>query len=207
MTGARRRLPKSLPPIDSTRVLDRELVIQNGIYRLPEERQETARYYFFSFRYTIESDETSLGTWTACLNASARSLAPRPESLLDAVRDDLEEDPRFERDGEDLYTEVLVTYAQLALGANVDVPMVAGSVTLQVPAGTQSGQVFNLRGRGLPRINSSSSGDLHVRLQLWTPDSLTDEEMALIHRLGEVQKVPPARPKGLWSKIRESLGA
>ena len=120
---------------------------------------------------------------------------------------EVEEDPRFERDGEDLYTEVLVTYAQLALGANVDVPMVAGSVTLQVPAGTQSGQVFNLRGRGLPRINSSSSGDLHVRLQLWTPDNLTDEEIALIHRLGEVQKVPPARPKGLWSKIRESLGA
>jgi len=120
---------------------------------------------------------------------------------------EVEEDPRFERDGEDLYTEVLVTYAQLALGANVDAPMVTGSVTLQVPAGTQSGQVFNIRGRGLPRINSSSTGDLHVRLQLWTPESLSDEEAALIRRLSEVQKVPPARPKGLWSKIRESLGA
>jgi molecular chaperone DnaJ len=120
---------------------------------------------------------------------------------------EVEEDPRFERDGEDLYTEVLVTYAQLALGANVDAPMVSGSVTLQVPAGTQSGQVFNIRGRGLPRINSSSTGDLHVRLQLWTPESLSDEEAALIRRLSEVQKVPPARPKGLWSKIRESLGA
>jgi molecular chaperone DnaJ len=120
---------------------------------------------------------------------------------------EVEEDPRFERDGEDLYTEVLVTYAQLALGANVDAPMVTGSVTLQVPAGTQSGQVFNIRGRGLPRINSSSTGDLHVRLQLWTPESLSDEESVLIRRLGEVQNVPPARPKGLWSKIRESLGA
>jgi molecular chaperone DnaJ len=120
---------------------------------------------------------------------------------------EVEEDPRFERDGEDLYTEVLVTYAQLALGANVDAPMVSGSVMLQVPAGTQSGQVFNLRGRGLPRINSSSFGDLHVRLQLWTPENLSDEESALIRRLSEVQKVPAARPKGLWSKIRESLGA
>ena len=120
---------------------------------------------------------------------------------------EVEEDSRFERDGEDLYTEVLVTYPQLALGATVDVPMVAGSVNLQVPAGTQSGQVFNLRGRGLPRINSSSSGDLHVRLQLWTPDTLSDEEVALVRRLGEVQQVPAARPKGLWSKLRESLGA
>jgi molecular chaperone DnaJ len=120
---------------------------------------------------------------------------------------EVEEDPRFERDGEDLYTEVLVTYAQLALGANVDVPMVSGTVTLQVPPGTQSGQVFNLRGRGLPRINSSSSGDLHVRLQLWTPDAFSEEEEKLIRRLSELQAVPSPRPKGLWSKIRESLGA
>jgi molecular chaperone DnaJ len=120
---------------------------------------------------------------------------------------EVEEDQRFERDGEDLYTEVLVTYAQLAVGANVEVPMVTGTVSLQVPAGTQSGQVFNLRGRGLPRINSSSMGDLHVRLQLWTPETLSDEEAALIRRLAEIQQVPEARPKGLWSKLKESLGA
>jgi len=120
---------------------------------------------------------------------------------------EVEEDPRFERDGEDLCTEILVTYPQLALGANVEVPMVTGTVSLQVPGGTQSGQVFNLRGRGLPRINSSSMGDLHVRLQLWTPDTLTAEESSLIQRLGEVQQVPAPRPKGLWSKLKESLGA
>ena len=120
---------------------------------------------------------------------------------------EVEEDPRFERDGEDLYTEVLVTYPQLALGANVEVPMVAGTVTLQVPPGTQSGQVFNLRGRGLPRINSSAAGDLHVRLQLWTPESFSEEEDKLLRRLSELQTVPDPRPKGLWSKIRESLGA
>jgi len=130
--------------------------------------------------------------------------APRGDIL---VVFEVEEDQRFERDGEDLYTEVLVTYPQLVLGANVDVPMVTGSVNLQVPPGTQSGQVFNLRGRGLPRINSSSTGDLHVRLQLWTPDNLSDEEQRLIGRLGEMQAVPAPRPKGLWSKIRESLGA
>jgi molecular chaperone DnaJ len=120
---------------------------------------------------------------------------------------EVEEDARFERDGEDLYTEVLVTYPQLVLGANVEVPMVAGTVTLQVPAGTQSGQVFNLRGRGLPRINSTSTGDLHVRLQLWTPDAVSEEEESLLKRLGELQQIPEGRPKGLWSKLKESLGA
>jgi molecular chaperone DnaJ len=120
---------------------------------------------------------------------------------------EVEEDPRFERDGEDLYCEVLVTYPQLALGADVEVPMVTGTVTLHVPPGTQSGQVFNLRGRGLPRINSSSTGDLHVRLQLWTSDALSEEETVLIRRLGELQTVPEGRPKGFWSKVKESLGA
>lgn len=120
---------------------------------------------------------------------------------------EVEEDPRFERDGEDLYTEILVTYPQLALGANVDVPMVTGTVTLQIPASTQSGQVFNLRGRGLPRINSTSMGDLHVRLQLWIPDNLSAEESALIQQLAALQTVPAPRHKGLWSKLKESLGA
>ena len=135
---------------------------------------------------------------------SDRVAGPRGDIL---VVFEVEEDPRFERDGEDLYTEVLVTYPQLALGANVDVPMVGGTVTLQIPPATQSGQVFNLRGRGLPRINSSSMGDLHVRLQLWTPEDLTEAESALIRQLGEMQKVPAPRPKGLWSKLKESLGA
>jgi molecular chaperone DnaJ len=121
---------------------------------------------------------------------------------------EVEEDPRFERDGEDLYCEVLVTYPQLVYGADVDVPTVDASVTLHVPPRTESGQVFHLRGRGLPRVNASGTGDLHVRLQLFTPESLTEEEETLIKRLGEIQKAPiQRRAKSFWSKVKESLGA
>jgi molecular chaperone DnaJ len=119
------------------------------------------------------------------------------------------DDPRFERDGEELYTEVLVTYPQLALGADIVVPTVTSSATVKMPPGTQSGQVFHLRGRGLPRVNASGTGDLHVRVQLWTPDRLTDDERTLIERLGEVQKSVPldSRGKGFWAKMKEALGA
>jgi len=119
------------------------------------------------------------------------------------------DDPRFERDGEDLYTEVLATYPQLALGSQVSVPTVAGHTTLDVPAGTQSGHVFHLRGRGLPRVNAGGTGDLHVRVQLWTPERLTEEERQLIGRLGELQPGVPAdgRSKGFWRKMKEALGA
>src|SRR5438477_1828491 len=100
--GARLRYPRPAPPIDAGAVLDRHLAIHNGIYRLLGNGQATARYYFFSFQYAIESDETSLGLWTGCLNASARSFIYRPESLLHAVEDNIEEDPAFALPGEEL---------------------------------------------------------------------------------------------------------
>ena len=117
--------------------------------------------------------------------------------------------PRVERDGEDLYCEVLVSYPQLVLGADVEVPGVTGPLSLRVPAGTQSGQVFHIRGRGLPRVNTTGVGDLHVRVQLWTPEEVSDEERALLEKLAAVQGMPPAeRPgRGFWSKMKEALGA
>ncbi|HXT15538.1 MAG TPA: molecular chaperone DnaJ [Gemmatimonadaceae bacterium] len=119
------------------------------------------------------------------------------------------DDPRFERDGEDLYTEMLVTYPQLVLGAELSAPTVAGHTMLTVPAGTQSGHVFHLRGRGLPRVNANGTGDLHVRVQLWTPDRITDEEKHLLARLNELQPGVPVdgRGKGFWAKMKEALGA
>lgn len=118
------------------------------------------------------------------------------------------DDPRFERDGDDLYTEVLVSYPQLVMGAAMQVPTATSTVTLTIPPATQSGQMFHLRGRGLARVNAAGTGDLHVRVQLWTPDKLSEEEEQLIWRLGEIQRnVPLDRGKGLWTKMREALGA
>lgn len=121
---------------------------------------------------------------------------------------EVEDDARFERDGADVYTEVLVTYPQLVLGAAIEVPMVQGAFTLRVPPGTQSGQVFHLRGRGFPRVNASGTGDMHVRIQLWTPQALTDEQDALIKQLADAEGDPPLeRQRGLWSRMKEALGA
>ncbi len=117
------------------------------------------------------------------------------------------DDPRFERDGEDLYCEVLVSYPQLVLGDDVEVPAITNTVSLRIPPGTQSGQVFNVRGRGLPRVNASGVGDLHVRVQLWTPDSVTRDEEALLKKLAETHKAPQSREKGFWTRMKEALGA
>ena len=109
---ARLRHPQEVRAVDAAAVLERELVIQNGIHRLVEDYQAMARYYFFTFSYTIESDETSQGVWTACLNALAQSLVRQAESLLEAVRDDLEESAY----APDTRTELLRLFP-VALGA------------------------------------------------------------------------------------------
>jgi len=120
----------------------------------------------------------------------------------------VEDDPRFERDGDDLYSEVLVSYPQLVFGTDLDAPTVTGTVALRVPPSTHSGHVFHIRGKGLPRVNASGTGDLHVRVQLWTPDELTREEETLIRKLAEIAAKPPqTRAKGFWSKMKEALGA
>ena len=130
---------------------------------------------------------------------------PRGDIL---VAFEVEDDPRFERDGADLYTEVLVTYGQLVLGADVQVPYITTTLSLRVPQGTQSGQVFQLRGRGLPRVNASGSGDLQVRVQLWTPQTLTEDQEAIVRALRESEGAPPAtRARGFWSRMKDALGA
>jgi molecular chaperone DnaJ len=137
-------------------------------------------------------------------NVGPRS-GPRGDVL---VVFDVQEDERFERDGEDLFCEALVTYPQLVFGADITVAGVTGDLSLRVPEGTQSGTVFHLRGRGLPRVNASGVGDLHVRVQLWTPQAPSGEEAALIRQLGGLQgAAPERREKSIWSKMKEALGA
>jgi len=122
--GARLPRPGVVPRIDAAAALEGGLAIQNGVFRLLEDYPGTARYYFFDFQYTIESDETKLGVWTVCLNPSARSLASQSASLLHAVRDDLEEDPAFA-----LPREELAWLAPMALrGAEPEIRRLAASV-------------------------------------------------------------------------------
>ena len=137
-------------------------------------------------------------------NAGSRG-GPRGDII---VMFEVEEDDRFERDGEDLYTEVLVTFPQAVRGADVEVFGVAGPISMRVPEGTQSGEVFHLRGRGLPRVNASGTGDLHVRVQIWTPTDLSKAEAEVIDELAKVHSpVPKSREKGFWSSIKAALGA
>jgi molecular chaperone DnaJ len=96
----------------------------------------------------------------------------------------VERDAQFERDGDDLYTEVPLTFTQAALGARVHVPTLDEAIELEVAAGTQPGTIKVLRGRGMPNVHGRGIGDLAVRLTVAVPKKLNAEQRALVEQLG-----------------------
>jgi len=91
----------------------------------------------------------------------------------------------FERDGDDIYCEVPITYAEAALGAEVDFPTLEGSQKYTIPEGTQTGTVFTLRGKGVTRVNSKVRGNLYVTVVVEIPKNLTGEQKSLLEKFAE----------------------
>ncbi|NBR46821.1 MAG: molecular chaperone DnaJ, partial [Verrucomicrobia bacterium] len=84
--------------------------------------------------------------------------------------------PVFERQEDDLYCEVPVSFAQLALGADIRVPGLDGELHVKIPAGTSSDKVFRLRGQGVPLLSGRGRGDLHVRIRVEIPKNLNSAQ-------------------------------
>jgi molecular chaperone DnaJ len=90
--------------------------------------------------------------------------------------------PLFERDGGDLHCKVPITFAQAALGSEVEVPTLDGKVKLRIPEGTQSGKVLRMRAKGLPSLRSSALGDQHVHVFVEVPTKLTKRQRDLLEQ-------------------------
>lgn len=101
------------------------------------------------------------------------------------------EHPVFERDGEHIVCRVFAPFSTMALGGKLKVPTLDASVKLNVPSGTQSGKIFRLRGKGLPRLSGRGRGDELVQLVVWTPRKLSGKEKGL---LGELEKARTEEP-------------
>jgi molecular chaperone DnaJ len=114
------------------------------------------------------------------------------------------EHPLFQRRGQDLICQVPINYPQAALGATIEVPTLDARETLTIPAGTQSGEVFTLQGRGMPDPRYRGRGDLLVQVYIEVPKSLDAEHEATLRRLAEIENanVSPTR-KSFFEKIKE----
>ena len=87
--------------------------------------------------------------------------------------------------------EVPVTYAEAALGAEVEVPTPDGRISLKVPPGTQDGRTLRIRGRGAPKLNAGGKGDLLARVRVSVPTRLTKAEREAIENLQKVSRDDP----------------
>jgi molecular chaperone DnaJ len=116
--------------------------------------------------------------------------------------------PLFERDGQNLVCRVPITFAQAALGTTLEVPTLDGRGELEVPAGTQSGAVFKMGGKGMPDPRRRGLGDLLVQVVIEVPKKLSKEEETLLRELAELERkhVAPER-KSFFAKVKEYFTA
>jgi molecular chaperone DnaJ len=118
-------------------------------------------------------------------------------------------DPRFVRDGDDLHTALRLTMTEAALGTTTTVTSLSGDVPLEVPAGTQPGEVRVLRGEGMPALRGSGRGSLFVRLDVAVPTVLDEEQRALMVELDEKLDDDAYRSRdedgGFFSRLKSAL--
>lgn len=127
-----------------------------------------------------------------------------------ALRVEIKETPHehFMRDGLDLFHDLYISFPEAALGTTVDVPTLTGWARLQVDPGIQSGRILRMRGKGLPELQSTRRGDEMVRIHVWTPQRLTDEERAMLGGLLGAESFRPRpdkedRHKSFFSKVKD----
>jgi molecular chaperone DnaJ len=115
------------------------------------------------------------------------------------------EHERFERQGANLYASVPISFAQAALGAEIDVITLDGEEKLKVSPGTQTGTVFRLKNQGMPVLGGRGKGDMFVAVTLITPKTLTKEQRKLLEQLSEVED-KEFYDKSFMDKVRNIFG-
>jgi molecular chaperone DnaJ len=119
----------------------------------------------------------------------------------------VQEHPLFARSGIDVVCDVPVSFTQAALGTEMDVPTVGGKIKLKIPAGTQSGTVFRLKGKGARDLRGYGHGDGLVRVVVETPKKLTAKQRAVLEEFARIsgEEVHPIS-KGFLDKVKEIFG-
>lgn len=113
----------------------------------------------------------------------------------------------FERDGDDIYCEMPLTFAQAALGDEIEVPTLHGKVKLKIPAGTQTGTRFRLRGKGVPNVRGYGQGDQHIHVRVITPTKLTEKQKQLIREFGDLsgQGINDEQHDSFFAKVKRAF--
>jgi molecular chaperone DnaJ len=126
----------------------------------------------------------------------------------------VQEHPFFQRDGNDLYCEIPLNFTTLALGGEVQIPTLDGKAPFTIPAGTQTGSTFRIRGQGMPDVSGRGRGDLLMTVKVSTPKKLSREQKKLLEQLAETLPKEQFEPtpvvdhadKGLFDRVKDIFG-
>ena len=117
---------------------------------------------------------------------------------------EVKDDERFERQGDDLIYDLRSRSPRRRSATQFTVPTPYGDEEVKIPAGHPAETVLRLKGKGLPRLGQSGNGDLHVRVHVWTPEHLTDEQERLFQELAKLEGEPPKRSPRLLVQAQGS---
>ncbi|SDY51408.1 molecular chaperone DnaJ [Evansella caseinilytica] len=113
----------------------------------------------------------------------------------------------FQRDGDDIFCEMPLTFVQAALGDEIEVPTLNGKVKLKIPAGTQTGTHFRLRGKGVPNVRGMGQGDQHIQIRIITPKNLTEKQKELLREFAEISgnDMPDEQNDNFFAKVKRAF--
>lgn len=122
----------------------------------------------------------------------------------------IEEEPHAElqRDGLNVAYDLHISFPEAAFGTNAEVPTIDGRAKIKIPAGTQSGKIFRLRGKGFPEVQGYSRGDQLVYVNVWTPQNLTSDEKAVLEKLSNspnFKPQPSKSDKSFFDRVKEAF--
>lgn len=113
---------------------------------------------------------------------------------------------QFQRDGDNIHLTVTLTFPQAALGDEIEVPTVDGKVKLKIPAGTQSGEKFRLRGKGVQNVRGYGKGDQYVTVQVKTPTKMNERQKELLREFASIDDEKPTEySTSFFDKMRRAF--
>jgi molecular chaperone DnaJ len=127
-----------------------------------------------------------------------------PGDLLVVIEE--EKHPELIREGLNVLYDLHLSFPDVALGKEVEVPTIGGKAKIKIPAGTHAGKILRLKGKGFPSVNSYEKGDQLININVWTPQHLSSEEKALLEKMNHSNNFTPnasKSDKSFFDKIRE----
>ena len=131
----------------------------------------------------------------------------QPGDLIVLIEE--EQHPQLQRDGLNVVYDLHISFPDAVFGTKLEVPTIDGKAKIKIPAGTQSGKIFRLKGKGFPAINSYEKGDQLIHVNVWTPQHVSSEEKSMLEKMQEspnFQPKPEKNEKSFFDKVKEMFG-